>query len=144
MVSIGAGGNGNILHCTLPKPGSTLRNFGRAFPTHSPTPFEMADTEEKEVVAAGDAAPATVQSGLIKREGEEVFAVAHIFASFNDTFGACPSPLCPLAPPLPLPFPPSLGPPYLSHPPSLSSTLPYLSIKQCTSRTSLAVRPLPA
>jgi len=46
---------------------------------------------EEEAKVETTAAPVTASSGLIKREGEEVFAVAHIFASFNDTFGTYPS-----------------------------------------------------
>ena len=45
----------------------------------------MAD--EKVEVAAADAPVATsLAAALGSKEGEEVFAVAHIFASFNDTF----------------------------------------------------------
>jgi small subunit ribosomal protein S14e len=43
----------------------------------------------KKAAAAADAAPKVeevVRLGPAVREGEDVFAVAHIFASFNDTF----------------------------------------------------------
>ena len=64
----------------------------------------MAD--EKVEVAAAEAPVATsLAAALGSKEGEEVFAVAHIFASFNDTFGASP------ARPRPSPLPPRLPPP---------------------------------
>ena len=53
------------------------------------TQKEKEKMAEEEVKAEVGAVVATASSGLIKREGEEVFAVAHIFASFNDTFGKC-------------------------------------------------------
>ena len=70
----------------------------------------MADDAKVEVAANEAPVATSLAAALGSKEGEEVFAVAHIFASFNDTFGACRR-----APPAPAALPP-LQPPPLTAP----------------------------
>ena len=46
------------------------------------TPFIMS----KEEKVSGKAAPELMPTGLVAKEGENIMAVCHIYASFNDTF----------------------------------------------------------
>jgi hypothetical protein len=58
------------------------------------TPEHTSHRGKKEVKAAAAVVEKTYLGPRV-REGEQVFGVAHIYASFNDTFVVC----CPIHPP---------------------------------------------